>query len=99
MTAVVAAAEMAKRPSRKGRPAAKPQVPPPRELVVFGERLRALRTKAGLTQTELSEKAGLRQTHVSQLERGAVEPRLGTIIALADALGIEPAQLLPRKRQ
>ena len=50
---------------------------------------------AGLTQAELAEKSGVSQPHVSALERGAWEPRLATIMALAKALNVEPASLLP----
>lgn len=90
--------EMAKRPTRKGRPALPRAEPLPREQVAFGNRLARHRAAAGMTQTELAEKAGIRQTHVSKLELGQVEPRLATITKLARALGIDIIELLPRKR-
>lgn len=33
-------------------------------------------------------------SHYQKLERGVLDPRLTTIIALADALRVEPAKLL-----
>jgi predicted ATPase/DNA-binding XRE family transcriptional regulator len=56
---------------------------------VFGERLRALRLAARLTQEELAERAGLTAAGVSAIERGTRQrayPR--TVTALADALGL-----------
>jgi len=56
---------------------------------VFGERLRALRLAARLTQEELAERAGLTAAGISAIERGIRQrayPR--TVTALADALGL-----------
>jgi transcriptional regulator with XRE-family HTH domain len=54
----------------------------------FAERLRELRTAAGLSQTELAEKAGMTQGAVGHLERGTREPQWASVVALADALGV-----------
>jgi len=55
----------------------------------FGERLRALREGAGLTQEELAAKAGLTAKAVSALERGERKrPYPHTVRSLADALGL-----------
>ena len=53
-----------------------------------GERVRALRVAAGLTQTEL---AGDRfsKEYVSQIERGKTRPTADTIAWLADRLGVD----------
>lgn len=53
----------------------------------------AARRKAGLTQEELADRCGLHRTEISLLERGGREPRLGTLVKLAEALGIPPGQL------
>ena len=56
---------------------------------VFGERLRALRHAARLTQEELAERAGMTAAGISAIERGIrtrTYPR--TLTALADALGL-----------
>jgi transcriptional regulator with XRE-family HTH domain len=61
---------------------------------VFGERLRELRLKRKLTQTEVAERSGLLQHHISQLENGVGMPTLATILKLAAAIGCKPADLL-----
>jgi transcriptional regulator with XRE-family HTH domain len=59
----------------------------------FAAHLRNARLKAGLTQEELADRCYLHRTEVSLLERGGREPRLGTLIKLADALGVPPGSL------
>jgi len=59
----------------------------------FGQRLRALRERAGLTQEELAERAGLSANAISSLERGArTHPYPHTIRQLADGLGLSSAE-------
>jgi len=53
---------------------------------VFGERMRELRQKRGLTQVEVSERSGLPQARISEMERGARVPNLLTMIRIAVAL-------------
>ena len=56
----------------------------------FGEHLRTLRERAGLTQEGLAERAGLSAQAVAALESGRRRrPYLATLQALADALGLE----------
>lgn len=61
--------------------------------------LREARETAGLSQRALSARAGLTQSHISQIERGTLEPGLATLIDLARALDLElilvPKKLLP----
>lgn len=71
---------------------ASPQGSPTHRLV-FGDRVRALRLAAGLSQEGLAEASGLHRTYVSSLERGQRNVGLDNIHALADALGVEPARL------
>jgi len=59
----------------------------------FGEQVRRLRTRRGLTQQKLAERSGLHETHISRIERGQREPRLTTIFALARGMGSEVAEL------
>ena len=54
----------------------------------FKDRLRELRTAAGLTQGELAEKAGLTRVGVAQLEIGRRKPAWETVLALCKALGV-----------
>jgi transcriptional regulator with XRE-family HTH domain len=60
----------------------------------FGERMREVRQKQGLTQVELSERSGLPQARISELERGARMPNLGTILRLAVALECKVTDLM-----
>lgn len=61
--------------------------------------LREARETEGLSQRALSARAGLTQSHISQIERGTLEPGLATLIDLARALDLElvlvPKRLLP----
>lgn len=71
----------------------------------FGERLRRLRTEAGLTQAALAQRAGLSLAGVQQLEYGKRDPAFDTLLALAAALGVglsafdPPAEPPPPKRR
>ena len=64
----------------------------------FAVNLRRLREDAELTQDGLSDLSGLHSTEISRLERGVRDPRLSTIVRLARALRVEPAQLLADMR-
>jgi transcriptional regulator with XRE-family HTH domain len=61
---------------------------------VFAANLRRARERAGISQEELGDRCGLHRTEISFLERAQREPRLSTIVKLAKALGIKPADLL-----
>lgn len=51
--------------------------------------LAAWRMAAGLSQSALAEKAGVRAATVSDIEAGKIDPRVGTMKALAEALGVD----------
>ena len=58
----------------------------------FGELLLRYRKAAGLTQEELAERASLSARAISDLERGVKHtPRKDTLLLLAGALGLSPA--------
>ncbi len=62
-----------------------------RQLARLGARIRDLRLRHAphqLSQRELAQRTGLSPTTISQLEQGRHEPRLGTMIALRDGLGL-----------
>lgn len=66
---------------------------PPVASTVTLPRLRALRERKAWTQLELAEKAQVARGTVSNAEAG--EPiKLPTVRRLAEALGVEPAQLM-----
>lgn len=61
----------------------------------MGERLRRLRSDAGMTQTQLAVAAGLSgPSSVSNIERGDSPPAMKTAARLAEALGTDVAYLL-----
>jgi transcriptional regulator with XRE-family HTH domain len=64
----------------------------------FADNLRRERVKVGISQEELGRRCDLHRTEISLLERSGREPRLGTILKLAGAIGIEPAVLLEGMR-
>ncbi|MGA7097586.1 MAG: helix-turn-helix domain-containing protein [Acidimicrobiia bacterium] len=58
-------------------------------------RLRALRSRAGLTQADLAALAGVSRQLVGAVEAGKHLPRVDSAIALAAALGVDVASLFP----
>jgi transcriptional regulator with XRE-family HTH domain len=58
----------------------------PPEGVLFGQRLREIRQKKGMTQQELADIAHMSLTYISNMEHGMKVPSLTTIIRLAVAL-------------
>lgn len=60
----------------------------------FGIALKHLRQDRKLSQEKLAEICGLHRTYISLLERGMKSPSLATIFRLADALRLEPHQLV-----
>lgn len=60
-------------------------------------KLKGLREQAFLSQRELAEKAGLTQKTICRLETiSALAVRGSTLRQLAEALGVEPNELLSR---
>jgi transcriptional regulator with XRE-family HTH domain len=51
-----------------------------------GERIKRSRKKLGLSMRELAEGVGVSESYISQLEKGVVNPSLGTLKKLADKL-------------
>jgi transcriptional regulator with XRE-family HTH domain len=60
----------------------------------FAQNLLRARKQRGLTQEALGHACDLHPTEISRLERATREPRLGTIVRLARALGTTAADLL-----
>lgn len=59
--------------------------------------LSAARIATGLSQKELAASAGLSRATMVQLEGGEGDPRLSTLSAIAEALGVSPVFLLLRR--
>jgi transcriptional regulator with XRE-family HTH domain len=59
----------------------------------FAVNLRRAREAASISQEELAQRCEIHRTEVSLLERGGREPRLGTMVKLAVALGTTPEAL------
>jgi transcriptional regulator with XRE-family HTH domain len=73
--------------------------PVPDDLrTVFGQNLRAARTKAGLTQAQLAEQTSLTQQYVSWVEAGRSNITLATMTALARVVGQDVRELLRERR-
>lgn len=60
----------------------------------FGARLRARREALGLTQAKLAEHAGVTSNYVGVMERGLKLPTIDTLVKVAKALEVSPAELL-----
>ncbi|MEW2708530.1 helix-turn-helix transcriptional regulator [Streptomyces koyangensis] len=65
----------------------------PAQRLVFGRRLRALRTRAGLTQTAMAAAAGIDRSFYAEVEAAVHSVSVDRIPALAQALGVKPADL------
>ena len=67
---------------------------------VFAVNLRRLRHTKGVSQDDLAYEANVSRSYLSQLEKGVFYASLNVLGRLAEALGVEPAELLrmPTKR-
>ena len=63
-------------------------------IKVFGTNLREYRTKKGLSQEKFAEICGLHRTYISDIECFQRNVSLENVQKIADALEIEPYNLL-----
>jgi len=63
-------------------------------LVVFGTRMRARRHALGLSQEKLAARCDLHWSYIGQIERGRRNIGLLNLIRVAEALEINPAELM-----
>jgi len=61
---------------------------------VLGRAVRKRRRQLGLSQERLGEVADLHRTYIADVERGARNLSLLSIVKIARALGVSPSQLL-----
>jgi transcriptional regulator with XRE-family HTH domain len=64
------------------------------DALLFGRNLCLARRRRGLSAERLARRAGMSRDGVYKIELGQRSPRLGTLLALADALGVSPCELL-----
>ena len=64
------------------------------EVLYIGDRLRDLRKRRLLTQEQLAERSSVGIATIVRVERNQVEPRGSTIRKLAEALSVEPEELV-----
>ena len=62
--------------------------------MAFGQVLKAHRLNAGFSQEELAFRADMHSTTISLYERGGRQPSLHTVFILADALKLQPADMV-----
>jgi transcriptional regulator with XRE-family HTH domain len=66
-----------------------------REVAVrLGDNLRRTRRRVGLSQEQVAIRASLHRTEIGLLERGGRVARVDTLIQLAGAMSVHPADLL-----
>ncbi len=63
-------------------------------LLLFGMRVRELRSEKAISQEELAALTDLDRTYISGIERGKRNLSLKNILKIASALNVTPSQLL-----
>lgn len=61
----------------------------------LGTEIRKIRIHRHLTQEDLADKIGLNATHLGHIEQGLKEPRIKTLIKIADGLDVRVKDLIP----
>ncbi|KKN80795.1 hypothetical protein LCGC14_0326010 [marine sediment metagenome] len=60
----------------------------------IGQRIKAMRLAAELSQEALAEAAGIKQSYLSRIEGSDHDPQVRTLKKLAGALGVEVSELI-----
>jgi DNA-binding XRE family transcriptional regulator len=60
-----------------------------------GTRIKSLRCEKNWTQNDLAERSGLPQSHISRIEGGKHTPSHKTVVAIANALGVDVRDIDP----
>lgn len=63
-------------------------------LAQAGTRIRDARRVAGLSQSDLAGRCRVAAGTISRIERGAFEPSVATLVAISEALGLSPSEIL-----
>ncbi len=65
-----------------------------KESLDLGGKVKSLRLKRGLTQTELAKKIDVTASYISQLERNLISPSIDSLMLLSSELQIDPGYFL-----
>ncbi|WP_334011493.1 helix-turn-helix transcriptional regulator [Burkholderia cepacia] len=65
----------------------------------LSKNLKRIRAAQNISQEELGDRAGLHRTYISQVERTVTNVSLDNIYLLAEALSVDPAELLAIERE
>lgn len=63
--------------------------------MTVGEKISEERKNVGMTQKELGEKTGIDPSTIRKYESGRLNPKIGTLRKIADALGVPSLDLMP----
>ena len=63
-------------------------------IVDLGVHIRQLRERKGISQRNLADMCNMPKTSIGRVERGEVSVTIRTLIKIANALEIEPKELL-----
>ena len=55
----------------------------------FGDKIREVRERKGITMKEVARRAGLSESLISQIERNRISPALDTLLSIVDILNID----------
>jgi transcriptional regulator with XRE-family HTH domain len=64
---------------------------------INGQRLREIRREKAIERKELEEMSGVHFATIVRIELGQSTARLATAKKIADALGVEPAEIIGRE--
>ena len=78
---------------RQGR---QPRPPNTEYRLRFGAVVRARREAADVSQEDLANQLGMGRRYIGAIERGEVAPTLDRVVLIAEGLGVQPADLMPR---
>jgi transcriptional regulator with XRE-family HTH domain len=68
--------------------------PAHRVAAIIARNVRTLREGRGESQQGFAQRAGFNRTNLNRLENGLRDPTLPTLVKIANALGVEPWELL-----
>ncbi|QSW90960.1 MULTISPECIES: helix-turn-helix transcriptional regulator [Flavobacterium] len=63
-------------------------------IASLGVHIRQLREKKGMSQQDLADDSEIRKTQIGRIERAEINTTIKTLIKIANALDVEPKELL-----